>query len=271
MNVGEQSIVADWLRTLGLPQYAESFVDNGYDDLEICKQIGEPDLDAIGVTDPKHRDRVLQAVRVLLEQGGTAVYFTLEEAARHSRFATEAEYGFGGDWGSATDKASSVVRPDSLRYFADEYEEGKAELVRFPKMQLKIIVREKIVRDGIRLSMQPYSNPVSHTRRFQRVPRWTFLRRARRGSPISVPSKTSAVRRTRNRAGARLIDALPVFLFAAVIARLFFCPVCVRLGDGFVRCFSLFIVSVSCDEQNSCGMNRACLCASWFFDLDLAA
>ncbi|XP_075552067.1 uncharacterized protein LOC142585302 isoform X1 [Dermacentor variabilis] len=159
MNAGEQSIVADWLRTLGLPQYAESFVDNGYDDLEICKQIGEPDLDAIGVTDPRHRDRVLQAVRVLLEQGGTSVYFTLEEAARHSRVsaASASEYGFD-DWGSpAPDKAA--VRPDSLRYFQDEYEEGKAELVRFPKMQLKIMVREKMVRDGIRLSMQPYSNP----------------------------------------------------------------------------------------------------------------
>ncbi|KAH6927168.1 hypothetical protein HPB50_000096 [Hyalomma asiaticum] len=163
MNAGEQSIVADWLRTLGLPQYAESFVDNGYDDLEICKQIGEPDLDAIGVTDPRHRDRVLQAVRVLLEQGGTSVYFTLEEAARHSRVsaASASEYGFD-DWApppapAAVDKAA--VRPDSLRYFQDEYEEGKAELVRFPKMQLKIMVREKMVRDGIRLSMQPYSNP----------------------------------------------------------------------------------------------------------------
>ncbi|KAK8779063.1 hypothetical protein V5799_019594 [Amblyomma americanum] len=161
MNAGEQSIVADWLRTLGLPQYAESFVDNGYDDLEICKQIGEPDLDAIGVTDPRHRDRVLQAVRVLLEQGGTAVYFTLEEAARHSRVsaASASEYGFD-EWGPPPqDKAA--VRPDSLRYFPDEYEEGKAELVRFPKMQLKIMIREKMVRDGIRLSMQPYSNPVS--------------------------------------------------------------------------------------------------------------
>lgn len=168
MNAGEQSIVADWLRTLGLPQYAESFVDNGYDDLEICKQIGEPDLDAIGVSDPRHRERVLQAVRVLLEQGGTAVYFTLEEAARHSR-AAAAEYGFAGGaadcW--ATDKAAA--RPDSLRYFTDEYEEGKAELVRFPKMQLKIMVRDKMVRDGIRLSMQPYSNPVSHWRATARV------------------------------------------------------------------------------------------------------
>lgn len=162
MNAGEQSIVADWLRTLGLPQYAESFVDNGYDDLEICKQIGEPDLDAIGVTDPKHRNRVLQAVRVLLEQGGTAVYFTLEEAAKHSRVsaASASEYGFD-EWAPPPPDKAAVVRPDSLRYFQDEYEEGKAELVRFPKMQLKIMVREKMVRDGIRLSMQPYSNPVS--------------------------------------------------------------------------------------------------------------
>ncbi|KAH9381886.1 hypothetical protein HPB48_015394 [Haemaphysalis longicornis] len=161
MNAGEQSIVADWLRTLGLAQYAESFVDNGYDDLEICKQIGEPDLDAIGVSDPKHRHRVLQAVRVLLEQGGTAVYFTLEEAAKHSRVSAASEYGFDSEWAPPPPDKAAVVRPDSLRYFQDEYEEGKAELVRFPKMQLKIMVREKTVRDGIRLSMQPYSNPVS--------------------------------------------------------------------------------------------------------------
>ncbi|EFB18670.1 hypothetical protein PANDA_017458 [Ailuropoda melanoleuca] len=44
------NIVYEWLKALQLPQYAESFVDNGYDDLEVCKQIGDPDLDAIGVS-----------------------------------------------------------------------------------------------------------------------------------------------------------------------------------------------------------------------------
>ncbi|XP_005883872.1 PREDICTED: sterile alpha motif domain-containing protein 5 [Myotis brandtii] len=39
------NIVYEWLKALQLPQYAESFVDNGYDDLEVCKQIGDPDLD----------------------------------------------------------------------------------------------------------------------------------------------------------------------------------------------------------------------------------
>lgn len=47
------------------------------------------------------------------------------------------------------------------RRYVDEYEEGKAELGRYPKMQLKNLVKEKLIRDGIRLSAQPYSNPVS--------------------------------------------------------------------------------------------------------------
>lgn len=59
------NIVYEWLKALQLPQYAESFVDNGYDDLEVCKQIGDPDLDAIGVLAPAHRRRILEAVRRL--------------------------------------------------------------------------------------------------------------------------------------------------------------------------------------------------------------
>lgn len=38
------NIVCEWLKALGLSQYASSFLDNGYDDLEICKQVGDPDL-----------------------------------------------------------------------------------------------------------------------------------------------------------------------------------------------------------------------------------
>ena len=62
------SIIAEWLRPLSLIHYTEAFLDNGYDDLEVCKQIGEPDLDAIGVVDPAHREEILKAVRVLHEQ-----------------------------------------------------------------------------------------------------------------------------------------------------------------------------------------------------------
>jgi len=59
------NIVVEWLRSLQLQQYADSFLDNGYDDLEICKQVGDPDLDAIGVLNPQHRLVLLQSVRTL--------------------------------------------------------------------------------------------------------------------------------------------------------------------------------------------------------------
>ncbi|GIY02678.1 sterile alpha motif domain-containing protein 5 [Caerostris darwini] len=97
--MSDQSIVREWLKYLDLEQYYESFVDNGYDDLEMCKQIGEPDLDAIGVRHPKHRQQIRQAVRTLLEKGGTSVYISLEECGRMET---------PGDW--LTHQSSAQVR-----------------------------------------------------------------------------------------------------------------------------------------------------------------
>ena len=74
----DESIVENWLRSLGMVQYTQAFIDNGYDDLEICKQIGDEDLDAIGVTKEAHRKEILEAVSVLLKYGGARVYFTLD-------------------------------------------------------------------------------------------------------------------------------------------------------------------------------------------------
>lgn len=205
------NIVAEWLRSLHLGQYAESFIDNGYDDLEICKQVGDPDLDAIGVFNPIHRSRLLQSVRTLREEGAASVYFTLEEttsgatstiiqhdneclcdnvSARSSRGSCSGGLGSGGVGagsggvtGSTGSVSVNVINKESItrlnagspapsssgagsgqelaaRYL-DEYEEGKAELVKIPRVQLKVLLREKLQQDGIRLSCQPYSNTVS--------------------------------------------------------------------------------------------------------------
>lgn len=159
------NIVVEWLRSLHLEQYAESFIDNGYDDLEICKQIGDPDLDAIGVFNHNHRSRLLQSVKTLREEGAASVYLTLEESAisqedsdnlsAHSSKTGKERHGASSPGGfSSTDSGQELTK------YLDEYEEGKAELVKIPKIQLKLLLREKLTQDGIRLSCQPYSNSV---------------------------------------------------------------------------------------------------------------
>ena len=162
------NIVVEWLRSLHLGEYAESFIDNGYDDLEICKQISEPDLDAIGVFKQSHRLRLLQSVKRLREEGAASVYFTLEES---SACLCEAEELSPTDKEAATsslrltasqhDLTPSPHQPHQTAKFLDEYEEGKAELVRIPKMQLRLLLQEKLRTDGIRLACQPYTTPVS--------------------------------------------------------------------------------------------------------------
>lgn len=122
------NIVCEWLRALGLSQYAESFLDNGYDDLEICKQVGDPDLDAIGVQLPQHRHKLLKSIRQLREKGAASVYFMLsmDPAAL-----------------SADDEIlSSCETPP-------------------PQNGLESVLMEQIGADGVRLTAHPYSTPVS--------------------------------------------------------------------------------------------------------------
>ena len=72
------NIVGSWLKSMNLQCYLDSFLDNGYDELEICKQIGDLDMDAIGVYHPQHRHTIRQQVQILQEKGGFHVYFILD-------------------------------------------------------------------------------------------------------------------------------------------------------------------------------------------------
>lgn len=120
------NIVCEWLRALGLAQYAESFLDNGYDDLEICKQVGDPDLDAIGVLNPQHRHKLLKSVRQLREKGAASVYFML----------------------------NSDINALSG---SSEYLSGRDS----PQLNgLDALIIEQLNADGIRLTAHPYSTPV---------------------------------------------------------------------------------------------------------------
>ncbi|OXB70542.1 UNVERIFIED_CONTAM: hypothetical protein H355_005443 [Colinus virginianus] len=138
------NIVYEWLKTLQLPQYAESFVDNGYDDLEVCKQIGDPDLDAIGVAVPQHRRRIHEAVRRLREadERAAGLYFTLEPPP--------------------APPAKGPRRAPGQDGAAPRHRPGRGGQVVYPRLKLKIMIRDKLVRDGINLSKPPYSNKLQN-------------------------------------------------------------------------------------------------------------
>ncbi|CAL4064903.1 unnamed protein product [Meganyctiphanes norvegica] len=178
----EETIVEEWLKSLSLDQYSESFLDNGYDDLEICKQIGPPDLDAIGVVNPGHRGALLSAVLLLREEGAASVYFAVEEAQRackdHGVTLATGKKSSGGGRSSKSSRGSrgsgssastpgdtptvGVVPPHqqqaggSTRYM-DAYEAGRAELVRLPHTQLRGLLRERLQQDAVDLASHPYT------------------------------------------------------------------------------------------------------------------
>lgn len=159
------TIVYEWLKTLQLCQYVESFVDNGYDDLEVCKQIGDPDLDAIGVLTPHHREKVLRAVERLRDEDRRVkpgLYFTLE-AIPHGTYPHASQIGDCGQkctksWVNSTwDKPRSGLSAD-----IKALENHKSPVV-YPKLKLKIMIRDKLVKDGIDLSEMPFSYKVCIT------------------------------------------------------------------------------------------------------------
>ncbi|XP_042246969.1 SAM and SH3 domain-containing protein 1a isoform X2 [Thunnus maccoyii] len=160
-------IVYEWLKTLQLAQYVEPFVDNGYDDLEVCKQIGDPDLDAIGVYIPHHRQRIHDAVRRLKEEAketASGLYFTLEPMPPAAEIYTSHMVD---QYESKLRGSKSWTEPNSDRvgrtggYMGAQRNltlGNRRELVIYPKLKLKIMIRDKLIRDGINLARPPYSN-----------------------------------------------------------------------------------------------------------------
>nr|XP_033504844.1 SAM and SH3 domain-containing protein 1a isoform X2 [Epinephelus lanceolatus] len=160
-------IVYEWLKTLQLAQYVEAFVDNGYDDLEVCKQIGDPDLDAIGVYIPHHRQRVHDAVRRLKDEANetaSGLYFTLEPMPPAAEIYTSHMVD---QYESKLRGSKSWTEPNSDRVGRNGGYMGaqrnltlgnRRELVIYPKLKLKIMIRDKLIRDGINLAKPPYSN-----------------------------------------------------------------------------------------------------------------
>ncbi|XP_049917998.1 SAM and SH3 domain-containing protein 1 isoform X2 [Epinephelus moara] len=155
------NLVLEWLSKLHLSQYVESFIDNGYDDLEVCKQIGEPDLDAIGVHIQYHRHRLLTAVHRLKdedEQKTPGYYFTLEpldpSTCNHSAHSNR-----GDDLRSMRSKAQTIgIHKASCPGNHDPRFTDCNDFVTYPKLKLKVLLRDKLAKDGINLGEAPYTH-----------------------------------------------------------------------------------------------------------------
>uniref|UniRef100_A0A8C2PXK9 Sterile alpha motif domain-containing protein 5 n=1 Tax=Cyprinus carpio TaxID=7962 RepID=A0A8C2PXK9_CYPCA len=167
MTTNGANIVYEWLKTLQLCQYVEAFVDNGYDDLEVCKQIGDPDLDAIGVFIPHHRQRIHDAVQRLKDhdkETATGLYFTLEpmppvSPIYTSRMAEQYEPRLRGSKSWTEQSSDRAARSVGYMGASRNLTLGnRKELEIYPKLKLKIMIRDKLIRDGINLARQPYSN-----------------------------------------------------------------------------------------------------------------
>ena len=62
-----------------------SSIDNGYDDLETVKLIGEEDLKAIGIENQKDEEMILLSVKILREQGAAWAYLLLGDEEEGSQ------------------------------------------------------------------------------------------------------------------------------------------------------------------------------------------
>ncbi|KAM8915424.1 SAM and SH3 domain-containing protein 1-like isoform 2-T3 [Spinachia spinachia] len=155
------NLVLEWLSKLHLAQYVESFIDNGYDDLEVCKQIGEPDLDAIGVQIQYHRHRLLTAVHELKYEDGSKApgyYFTLEplkpSTCNRSLLSNRRDdiHSLGSRSRTAGIHEASCPGNHDLRFTDCK------DFVTYPRLKLKVLLRDKLAKDGINLGEAPYTH-----------------------------------------------------------------------------------------------------------------
>jgi hypothetical protein len=135
----EENIVGVWLRFLYIEEYTEQFIDNGYDDLETVKLMGEEDLKAIGIDNQKDGEVILHSVKILREQGAAWVYLLLGDEEDESgtsssgKMSTSEDEGFSS---SSSGKESSFMRMKRERKY--KYIGNKSKTLIFVQFFLKL-------------------------------------------------------------------------------------------------------------------------------------
>ena len=129
----DQNIVSVWLRFLNIEEYTERFVDNGYDDLETVKMIGEDDIKAMGIDNKKDKEIILLSVKILREHGGAWVYFLLgeEERTSSSRGKMSVSEDGGSSFSTSSMSPSLLSHHKEERHYRMDSRERKGKLNKF--------------------------------------------------------------------------------------------------------------------------------------------
>ena len=99
--------VERWLDELGLGAYTESFLDNGYNLQELCANLKEEDLNAIGVEDRPDRKRIFAQSQALRKEA-------------MARFKSKRSVGSAG----STDQSGSMGSRGSFPGYSEPWEGG---------------------------------------------------------------------------------------------------------------------------------------------------
>ena len=187
--------VEEWLKKAGMGRYTQAFQDNGYETPELCANLKDEDLDAVGVVSKQHRSKIFALAKTLLELEGAAssqandssnnnnasfsstsppsIYsepWTGNGVAMHATEATDSHSVVNRKTSGEKKKVTlppaktkrqtkqkrTPVSP-SLPPAPYQREEGAPVLT---NLQLKLKIREELQKDGILLSEPPYCNDV---------------------------------------------------------------------------------------------------------------
>ena len=69
--------VKDWLMGMGLGQYYDLFIENGYDSFKICSEIQKIDIETVGIHDDFHKNILIKGVKRMNNPKAESVYHRL--------------------------------------------------------------------------------------------------------------------------------------------------------------------------------------------------
>ena len=185
----------EWLKSFGLQRYLNSFLVNGYETKKLCSKLKDEDLDEMKITDKTHRS-ILFNQSDMLRTGSdrpsstagskspdkssppqshsssadlqnveaySAVFDDISEDKKSAANFTKPSKLMDKKKVSSFDKSEKAKPKVSVKRIksASAIKPGSRPSTSMTKLELKLLLREFVQRDGLVLSEPPYSNEVS--------------------------------------------------------------------------------------------------------------